>query len=81
MVVDDEAIKGSGILNKKLSKSKNPVFLTVDTRQAFIQLKQTFTEVLILNHFDLERHIWIETDISSYTIGGILSQLTLDFGQ
>ncbi len=35
-------------------------------------------EALILNHFDLERHIRIETDVSGYAIGGILSQLTSD---
>ncbi len=37
-----------------------------------------FVVTPILNHFDLERHIQIETDASGYDIGGILSQLTLD---
>ena len=72
---DDEA------LNKKSSKSKNPDFLTADARQAFIQLRQAFTEALILSHFDPERHIRIETNASDYAIGGVLSQLTSDFGQ
>ena len=37
-----------------------------------------FVEASILNHFDPERHIWIETDVFGYAISGILSQLTLD---
>ena len=73
MVVDDEAVEGGGILNKKSSKSKYPAFLTADARQAFTQLRQTFTEAPILSHFDPERHIRIETDASGYAIGGVLS--------
>ncbi len=41
-------------------------------------MRQAFVEALILNHFDPERHIRIETDASGYAIGGILSQLTSD---
>ena len=37
-----------------------------------------FVEALILNHFDLERHIQIEINALDYAIGGIISQLTLD---
>ena len=33
---------------------------------------------LILNHFDLEHYILIETDTSGYTISKILSQRILD---
>ncbi len=40
-------------------------------------MRQAFVEAPILNHFDPEHYIQIETDASSYTIGGILSQLTL----
>ena len=75
MIGDDEA------LNKKLSKSKNPAFLTVDARQAFTQLRQAFIEALILIHFNSECHIWIETNTSGYAIGGVLSQLTSDSSQ
>ena len=78
MVVDDEAVKDSGISNKKSSKSKYPVFLTADTRQAFTLFKQTFTEAPILSHFNPECHIRIEIDASDYTIDGVLSQLTSD---
>ncbi len=64
------------------SKAKNlgqsRLFLTANARRAFIELKQAFVEALILNHFDPERHIQIETDASDYAIGGILSQLTSD---
>ncbi len=41
-------------------------------------MRQAFLEAPILNHFDPERHIRIETDALDYAIGGILSQLTLD---
>ncbi len=41
-------------------------------------MRQAFLEAPILNHFDPERHIRIETDVSGYAIGGILSQLTFD---
>ncbi len=41
-------------------------------------MRQTFLEALILNHFDPERHIRIETDASGYASSGILNQLTSD---
>ena len=55
-------------------------FLTPNTRRAFTQLRQAFTEALILQHFNPERYIWIKTDTSSYAIGGILSQMTSKTG-
>ena len=68
--------------SKNLSKSKNTVgssdFLTPKAKLAFIELRQVFLKALILHHFDLERHIRIETNVSGYAIGGVLSQLTLD---
>ena len=45
-------------------------------RLAFTQLRQAFFKALIHHHFDLESHIRIETDASSYAINGILSQLS-----
>ncbi len=62
----------------KYLSNQSRSFLTANTRKAFTKLKQAFVEALILNHFDSERHIQIETDTSGYVIGGILSQLTLD---
>ena len=55
-----------------------PIFLIPDAREAFNQLRQAFTKAPILQHFDLECHIRIETDVSDYAIGGVLSQLTSD---
>ncbi len=53
-------------------------FLDSEARKAFTKLRQVFVEAPILNHFDPEYHIRIETDASGYAIGGILSQLTSD---
>ena len=71
---------------KKLSKSGNSTnfnatedgskFLTPNARTTFNRLRLAFTEAPILQHFDPECHIWIETDASGYAIGGVLSQLT-----
>ena len=41
----------------------------------FNNLRLAFTKTPILQHFDLKSHIWIETDVLGYAIGGILSQL------
>ena len=73
MVVDDKGVIGGGRLNKKLLKSKNPAFLTANARQAFTQLRQAFTKAPILSYFNPERYIRIETNASSYAIGGVLS--------
>ena len=53
-------------------------FLTPRAKLAFTELRQAFVKTLILYHFDPEYHIQIKTDASSYVIGGIFSQLTLD---
>ena len=90
---DNEVVGGGSDKNlSKSKKSKNtkfgiqtriratgePTFLTPGAREAFNQLKQAFTEALILRHFDLECHIRIETDASGYAIGRVLSQITFD---
>ena len=51
-------------------------FLTSDAREVFNRLRQAFTEVPILWHFDPECHIRDETDASGYAIRRVLSQLT-----
>ena len=56
-------------------------YLTSDAKRAFDQLYQAFTEAFIFQHFDPEQYIWLETDMSGYAIGGVLSQLTNDSGQ
>ncbi len=53
--------------------SQSRLFFTPKARNAFIKLRQAFVETPILNHFDPERHIQIETSASDHTIGGILS--------
>ena len=48
-------------------------YLIPDTKRAFDQLCQAFTEVLILQHFNPEQYIRVETDALRYVIGGMLS--------
>ena len=59
----------------------DPTFLTLEAKLVFLRLRQAFTKVPILHHFDPERYIRMETDASGYAIGGILSQLTPESGQ
>ena len=59
-----------------LKATGNLIFLIPEAKLAFLQLREVFTKAPILHYFDSERYIRIETDISGYTIGGILSQLT-----
>ena len=58
----------------RLDAMGESIFLNPDTREAFNQLRQVFTEAPILRHFDLKCHIRIETDALGYAIGGVLSQ-------
>ena len=53
-------------------------FLAPGARQAFNELRQAFIETSILHHFDPDCHIQIKTDVLSYIIGKVLSQLTSD---
>ena len=50
-------------------------FLIPKAKLAFIQLRQAFVKAPIFYYFDPKSLIWIKTDASGYTIGGILSQL------
>ena len=56
-----------------IKATEKPLFLTPSARETFNQLKQAFTKVPILQHFDPECHIRIETNASGYAIGGVLS--------
>ena len=47
---------------------KKLIFLTLDTKKIFNHLKQVFIKILIFQHFNLESHIYIETDVLSYKI-------------
>ena len=66
--------------SKNLSKSKKTElgFLISGARMALIKLRQAFIKAPILHHLDPERYIQVETDVSGYAIGAVLSQLTLD---
>ena len=67
--------KNHDFLKSRYKKAKTG-FLTPEARLVFTQLRQAFVKAPILYHFDPESHIYIETDASSYTIGGVLSQLS-----
>lgn len=54
---------------------KEPNFLTSKARKAFNYLKQAFTKASVFQHFDPKCYIWIETNISGYTMGRVQSQL------
>ena len=71
---EDKTIKR--LLSKNLNKATS--CQSSNARQAFTQLRQTFTKAPIPQNFDLKCYIWIQTDASDYSIGRILSQLTLD---
>ena len=73
---EDETVERSPLTFKNLNGAMG--YLTPDAKRAFTQLRQAFTKAPILRHFDPECHIRIETNASSYAIGGVLSQLTLD---
>ena len=68
------------LVKRSSFKNLNKVakFLISKARLAFTQLQKAFTKALILQHFDLEYHIWIETDVLCYAIGKVLCYL-LDF--
>ena len=53
-------------------------FLTPRARLAFTKLRQAFVKASILYHFDPERYIRVEINISGYAISGVFSQLTSD---
>ena len=87
---NSEVIESSGKNERKSAKfdftkpvrrEKEPSFLTPDTRRAFTQLIQAFTEAPIFRHFDPECHIRIEIDFFGYAIGGVFSQMSSEMGQ
>ena len=61
--------------------AENSDFQTPEIKLAISRLRQAFTKTPILHHFDPERYIQIETNVSGYVIDGIFSQLTLEFRQ
>ena len=65
----------SGNLSNFNAKENGLSFLTLDTKIIFNHLWLTFTKAPIIQYFDPEYHIWIETDALSYAIDSVLSQL------
>ena len=75
-VGDNETGKKGQQTLKNLFKSKKAVgsdFFTPGARLAFTKLRQAFVKAPILHHFDPERHIRVETDVSGSAIGRVLS--------
>ena len=62
-------------VNNFVSNSAKNVsnYLTPDAQKAIDQLRQTFTKAPILQHFDPEQYIRVETDASGHAISGVLS--------
>ena len=52
---------------------KESKFLTSKAKEAFNRLRQAFTKIPILRHFDPKYHIRIETNALGYAIGGVLN--------
>ena len=66
----------SNIVSNSIKNVNN--YLTPDAKRAFDQLRQAFTKAPILQNFDPERYIRVETDASGHAIDVVLSQLTND---
>ena len=60
-------------LTKAIAQGSGSCFITHGAKQVFTKLRQAFIEILILYYLDSNCHIYIETNYSSYTIGGVLS--------
>ena len=78
---DQKTVKSKkGIYAKKTKASRarnlssqSKAFFTTEAKRTFTKLRQAFIEAPILNHFDPEHHIQIETDVLGYTIDRVLS--------
>ena len=71
---EDETLKR--LTSKNLNITMG--YLTSKARLAFNKLKKAFTKAPILQNFDPECHIQIETGASGYAIGRVLSQQILN---
>ena len=61
------------VLKKKLI-SQILKFLISKTASSFHKLIQIFTTAFFLKHFNSEKEIWVETDVSEFIILNILTQ-------
>lgn len=60
---------------KIVSNASTTLFLVPAAKKAFQNLRLTFITASILQYFNSELHIYLETDTFDYAIRGILSQL------
>jgi hypothetical protein len=58
----------------KLTKKEVPWLWDDATQQAFEQLKTAMISEPILQHFDPDHQLMLETDASDYAIGAVCSQ-------
>lgn len=64
-----------------LTRNGRPFAWTEAADRAFTTLKAAFESAPILNHYQPERQIIVETDCSDYALGGILSQIDPGSGE
>ena len=58
----------------ELTKKSNEWIWNEGAEVAFRELKKRFTTAPILAHFDVEKQVIIETNVSGFAIGAVLSQ-------
>ena len=54
---------------------REPNFLTPNAKKSLNHLRLAFIKALIVQYFDSKSHIWTKTDVSSYVISEVFSQL------
>lgn len=69
--------KKSNFTKVKVNRALKTDFFTLKARVIFIQLRKAFIKALIFCYFDQKYYILIETNILSYIIDKIFSQITL----
>ena len=62
-----------------IEDTREPNFSTPNAKKTFSYLRLAFIKASIFWNFDLESYIWIETNVSGYSIGEVLSQLNFKF--
>lgn len=83
MISINEGINGVGgskivVKANVVDKKFEMEFLIPGARLAFTKLRKAFNTALIMYHYDRKYHIWIQTNLSSYDISGIFSQVTFN---
>ena len=82
MIVDSSKFKNNKFEKlmhiPNIGAIRKPSFLTSNNKKIFNHLRPIFIKALILQHFDPECHIRIETNALSYIPSKVLSQLNLD---